>query len=151
VRAAVSFVVVILLAGATLEGQEHAPAKTAAPAHQPAAPAKPTVAPPKPAVHEATAKPTVAPAAAPAKPPVRTLEQAAEAIAAALAARGVKPASRPLALRGRPAPAREPRMKRYSLYWPEDDIDWQVQWPIISGRVALSWDDPATAREPASD
>jgi hypothetical protein len=146
VRAAVSFVVVMLLAGATLEAQDHAPAK--------AAPAKPTVAPPKPVVHEAP-KPPAAPAAKPAapaatKPPARTLEEAAEAIAAALAARGVKPAARPLALRGTPAP-RAPRIPRYSLYWPDDDIDWQVQWPIVSGRVALSWDDADPAQEPASD
>jgi hypothetical protein len=68
----------------------------------------------------------------------------------------MKPAAeRPLALTGAPAPPRAPRLKRYTLYWPEEDIHWDVRWPIITGRVALAWDEepkPEEAQDlPASD
>jgi len=195
-RGALSFVVVMLLAGASLEGQAgprgSQPAKIvkaeapAAPAHAPApvveahvAPAKPVVqgaakpvvqveakpvvqaavhgetkavapAPAKPGVQTA-ATPGAPAAPAPAKPPARTLEQAAESIAAALAARGVKAPSRARS-DSEPAAPRAPRIKRYALFWPPDDTKWDVQWPIISGRVALTWDDaPETSHQPASD
>jgi hypothetical protein len=216
VRGSISFVVVMLLAGASLEGQAgprgSQPAKIVkpeappAPAHAPApvvdahvAPAKPVVqgtAKPvaqgeaKPAVHvearpgaqpaakptehaeakpaahaetkpaapvpakpgvQAAAKPGAPPPPAPAKPPARTLEQAAESIAAALAARGVRAPSRSRS-DSEPAAPRAPRIKRYALFWPPDDTKWDVQWPIISGRVALTWDEPSeTSHQPASD
>ena len=189
-RGAISFVVVMLLAGASLEGQAgprgSQPARAVkaeappAAAHAPApvvdahvAPAKPVVqgaAKPvvhgeaKPAVHgeakpamPAPAKPVahgeakpLAPAA-PAKPPAKTLEQAAESIAAALAARGLKRPARTESQAERPAPP-APRIKRYALYWPPDDTKWDVRWPVISGRVALTWDDPSeSSNQPASD
>ena len=190
-RGAISFVVVMLLAGASLEGQAGPrgtqPAKVVKPeappaqAHAPApvvdahvAPAKPVVqGAAKPAVH-VEAKPEAKPAAhaetkavpppakpgvqaaakpaapVPAKPPVKSLEEAAESIAAALKARGVRPPSRARA-ESEPV-ARAPRIKRYALYWPPDDTTWDVKWPVISGRVALTWDEPSeTSNQPASD
>jgi hypothetical protein len=187
VRGPISFVIVMLLAGASLEGQAGPrgtqPAKVVKPeappakAHAPApvvdahvAPAKPVVqgavqgavqpavqGAAKPAAHAetkpaaqaaATAKP-VAPA--PAKAPTKSLEEAAESIAAALKARGVRPPSRARAESEPPAP-RAPRLKRYALYWPPDDTKWDVQWPVISGRVALTWGDTLeSSNQPASD
>jgi hypothetical protein len=177
VRFFVCLVIALTLAGVSLEGQ--AGPRGAAPAHAPAkpadghaaTPAKPTVAPAavqvapaKPDAHGAAKAPAGAPQAiqapkapealqAPSKDRPRSLEEAAEAIAAALAARGMRPAARrPLSLTGAPAPPRAPNVKRYTLYWPEEDIHWDVQWPIITDRVALTWgDEPEAEDRPASD
>ena len=121
----------------------HAETKPAA--QQPAKPGAPAAAAAKPAAHAAaTAKP-VAPA--PAKAPTKSLEEAAESIAAALKARGVRRSSR---ARAESEPS-APRLKRYALYWPPDDTKWDVQWPVISGRVALTWDEPSESSDrPAS-
>ena len=169
-RGAVSFVVVMLLASASLEGQagprggapqpakvvkvETPPvpvAKPAADAH--AAPVAGTkVAPAKPVAHAPAAPVAPAEPAKPAaKPPARTLEQAAEAIAAALAARGAKPAARAAAATHSSAPVvRAPRVKRYTLNWPADDTQWDVRWPVVSSRVALTWEDPSDSAEPVA-
>jgi len=65
----------------------------------------------------------------------------------------MKPAQRALAPTGAPAPPRAPRVKRYSLFWPGEDIYWNVQWPIITGRVALTWEQAPEEDQdlPASD
>lgn len=159
-RSILSFVVVMMLASASLEGQA-GPRGSAQPPKVVKVETPPVPVPtPKPAAdthaapiagtNVAPAKPVAHAPEKPAAPPVKTLEQAAESIAAALAARGVRPAARTASASAAPA-VRAPRIKRYSLYWPADDTHWDVQWPVISGRVALTWDEPAAASEPASD
>lgn len=127
-RAAACLVVMIVLAGAALEGQEHAPVTVKPAPVKVVEVAKPVV---------AGAKPAAAPSKPPAPAPKKTLEQAAEAIAAKLASRTPAPdrLSRP------PAPARPrvTRVPRITLRWPADDIQWDVQWPTPSDRVVLSW------------
>jgi hypothetical protein len=202
VHAVISFVVVMMLAGASLEGQGHGAPKAEDATNMGAGPRgsspdSPAPAPAKPVVPPAAAKPGVAPApvqvapaagahvgqpkppAAPAKPdahaaagpakpgapvpaaqaaqpaksPVKSLGQAAESTAAALAA-SRRRSSRAASARpsGSAAGAEHaPAVKRYSLFWPPDDTVWRVQWPIITGRVALQWDDqPETVDQPAS-
>jgi len=31
------------------------------------------------------------------------------------------------------------RSMRYAVRWPSEPVHWQVQWPMPTGRVALTW------------
>lgn len=149
-RHAISFVVVMMLAGASLEGQA-GPRGSAQPVKAVRVETPPIPVPAAKPVVDTHAAPVAGTQVAPAKPPVRTLEQAAESIAAALAARGVKPAPRPSSDSPAPRIARAPRVPRYSLRWLEDDLHWDVQWPVVSNRVALTWQESDATSHPASD